>query len=139
MNPQARQDWKEAMRDTLQTHPRASYASLGKQFIAGHWRDGRAGASMADIDPYNGIDIVSIALANRADLDEAFAAAASAQRKWDAVLPAEKAAVFRRAASIMEDRHEEIVSWLIRESGSTRIKAELEWLCVPKTLSELMT
>jgi Aldehyde dehydrogenase family len=78
------------MQDALQTHPRALYARLGKQFIAGHWRDGRAGASTADIDPYNGIDILSIALANRADLDEAFAAAANAQRKWDAVLPAEK-------------------------------------------------
>jgi aldehyde dehydrogenase (NAD+) len=82
---------------------------------------------MADINPFSGIDIFSIALANRADLDEAFASAAKAQRKWDAVLPAEKASVFCRAASIMEDRHEEIVSWLIRESGSTRIKAEFEW------------
>jgi aldehyde dehydrogenase (NAD+) len=27
----------------------------------------------------------------------------------------------------MEARHQEIVDWLIRESGSTRIKAELEW------------
>ena len=35
--------------------------------------------------------------------------------------------VLRRAASIMEDRREEIVDWLVRESGSTRIKAEIEW------------
>jgi aldehyde dehydrogenase (NAD+) len=115
------------MQGIVQTQTRASYTGLNKQFIAGHWRDGRAGAAMANINPFSGSDIFSIALANRADLDEAFAAAASAQQQWDAVLPAEKAAVFRRAASIMEDRREEIVSWLIRESGSTRIKAELEW------------
>ena len=30
-------------------------------------------------------------------------------------------------ASIMEARREEIVDWLVRESGSTRIKAEIEW------------
>jgi hypothetical protein len=30
-------------------------------------------------------------------------------------------------ATIMEARHGEIVDWLIRESGSTRVKAELEW------------
>jgi aldehyde dehydrogenase (NAD+) len=30
-----------------------------------------------------------------------------------------------RSASIMEARHSEIVDWLIRESGSTRVKAEL--------------
>ncbi len=35
-----------------------------------------------------------------------------------------------RAATIMEARHAEIVDWLIRESGSTRWKAEFEWQCV---------
>jgi aldehyde dehydrogenase (NAD+) len=43
------------------------------------------------------------------------------------MLPAERAAIIRRAAAIMEERREEIVDWLIRESGSTRIKANLEW------------
>lgn len=32
-----------------------------------------------------------------------------------------------RSAEIMRARHEEIVDWLIHESGSTRIKAEIEW------------
>ena len=43
------------------------------------------------------------------------------------MLPAARAAILRRAAAIMEDRRAEIVDWLIRESGSTRIKANLEW------------
>jgi aldehyde dehydrogenase (NAD+) len=103
------------------------YNNLGKQFVAGRWRDGRAGSLLADLDPYKGSEILTIALANREDLDEAFAAAAEAQREWDATLPGEKAAVFHRAAVIMEERHEEIVSWLIRESGSTRMKSEMEW------------
>jgi hypothetical protein len=50
-----------------------------------------------------------------------------AQVSWAARLPAERAAVMLRSASIMEARHGEIVDWLIRESGSTRVKAELEW------------
>jgi hypothetical protein len=77
---QARQDWNEAVQHTTQTRPRASYAKLGKQFIAGHWRDGRAGASMEDIDPYNGINILSIALANRrgSDIVKALALGANA-------------------------------------------------------------
>ena len=33
----------------------------------------------------------------------------------------------RRASQIMEARCEEIVSWLIKEVGSTRSKAMLEW------------
>lgn len=36
----------------------------------------------------------------------------------------------RRAASIMERRREEIIDWIIRESGGTRLKATLEWAAV---------
>jgi acyl-CoA reductase-like NAD-dependent aldehyde dehydrogenase len=53
-------------------------------------------------------------------------------REWCARLPAEHAVVFRRVSDLMETRHEEVVGWLIRESDSTRIKAEL-----PKALRTL--
>ncbi len=108
----------------------APYTGLGHQFIAGRWREGRAGASMADTDPYTTAVLTTIGLASRDDLDEAFRSAASVQREWAMAVPAERAGVFRRAASIIEARHEEIVSWLIREAGSTRIKAEMEWQAV---------
>src|SRR5258708_18540783 len=42
-------------------------------------------------------------------------------------MPAERAAVMLRSESISEARHGEIIDWLIREAGSTRVKAELEW------------
>jgi acyl-CoA reductase-like NAD-dependent aldehyde dehydrogenase len=42
-------------------------------------------------------------------------------------LPQERRAVLDRAAAIMERRKQEIVDWLVRESGSTLRKAELEW------------
>ena len=38
-----------------------------------------------------------------------------------------ESAIIRRAAAIMEERREEIIDWLIHESGSTRIKANVEW------------
>lgn len=102
------------------------YGDLGLQSIGGKWREGRAGTSMANLDPYSGEVLMTIKLANRDDLDEAFKSAAKVQREWAAALPAERASVFRRAAAIIEERREEIVSWLIREAGSTRIKAEME-------------
>ena len=81
------------MNSEVNTLPEApAYASLGKQFISGRWRDGRAGRSLADLDPYKGSEILSIALANREDLDEAYAAAAKAQRI--ASVDAVKGAVF---------------------------------------------
>jgi aldehyde dehydrogenase (NAD+) len=80
-----------------------------------------------DLDPYTNDVLVRIPLADERDLDEAFRAAASAQPQWYGMLPAERSAVLRRVAAIMEARREEIVQWLVRESGSTRIKANLEW------------
>jgi len=71
--------------------------------------------------------LVRIPLAGEEDLNEAFRAAADAQPKWAATLPGERAALLRRAADIMEARREEIVTWLIKESGSTRLKANVEW------------
>ena len=69
---------------------------------------------------------MSIALADEQDLDEAFGAAAAAQPQWKEMLPGEKAAIIRRAGELMEARRDEIVDWLVHESGSTRIKANVE-------------
>jgi aldehyde dehydrogenase (NAD+) len=103
------------------------YKTFSGQYIAGEWRAGRAGTALSDRDPYTGALIAEIAQANLDDLDAAYRAAARAQPDWARRLPAERAVLFLRAATIMDARHEEIVSWLIRESGSTRIKAEMEW------------
>jgi hypothetical protein len=93
------------------------------QYIDGSWRPGKHRGVRVDTDPYSGARLAEMVMANQGDLDEAYHAAAKAQVSWAARLPAERAAVMLRSASIMEARHDEIVDWLIRESGSTRIKA----------------
>jgi aldehyde dehydrogenase (NAD+) len=72
-------------------------------------------------------------------LDEAYRGGAKAQHAWAALMPGERAAIMRRAAQIMEARREEIVSWIIHESGGTRIKANLEWNAVHGVLLEAAT
>jgi len=103
------------------------YSGFDGQYIGGSWRPGKQGGKEVDKDPYSGETLAEIAMANKDDLDEAYQSAAKAQIGWAAVLPSERAAVMIRSLAIMEARHQEIVDWLIRESGSTRIKAELEW------------
>ena len=103
------------------------YTGLDRQYIGGTRRLGRAGRTLRDSDPYTGETLAEIGLANQDDVDEAYRSAAKAQPAWAAMLPAERAGIMRRSAVIMEERHEEIVSWLVRESGSTRVKAEQEW------------
>ena len=108
----------------------AAYRGFGGQYIDGSWRPGRHGGVQVDTDPYSGATLAEMVMANQGDLDEAYHAAAKAQVSWAAQVPAERAAVMLRSASIMEARHGEIIDWLIRESGSTRVKAELEWQSV---------
>lgn len=103
------------------------YAGFEVQPIAGHWRAGRSPRRMADIDPYSGKTLVEIALASAEDVDDAYQAAAPAQQAWAAAAPAERARVMHNAVRIFDLRREEIISWLIREAGSTRLKAVIEW------------
>jgi aldehyde dehydrogenase (NAD+) len=105
----------------------APYQGFDGQYIDGSWRPGKHGGVQVDTDPYSGATLAETVMANQDDLDEAYHAAAKAQVSWAARPPVERAAVMLRTASIMEARHGEIVDWLIRESGSTRVKAELEW------------
>ncbi len=126
----------DTLTKSLDTYP-APYDGLDTQFIAGRWCDGQAGTSLANANPYSGAVLMSIKLASRDDLDAAFRSAAKVQREWAGSLPGERAGVFRRAAGIIEQRHEEIVSWLVREAGSTRIKAEMEWQAVLATTWEV--
>ena len=103
------------------------YTELDQQYIGGIWRCGKEGSRLIDTDPFTGEALAEIVQANGTDLDEAYESAAKAQVSWAARNPAERAAIMLRASRIMEQRRDEIVDWLIKESGSTRLKAELEW------------
>ncbi len=104
-----------------------AYDGFNRMPLGKSWREGRSGRSAEDGDPYTNEILVRIPLADERDLNEAYGAAKHAQPDWAAMLPAERATVLRQAAAIMEARREEIIGWLIRESGSTRLKANVEW------------
>src|SRR5215468_1172454 len=71
--------------------------------------------------------ILEVPQADRTDLDDAYAAATRTQAAWACELPSMREEVLRGASDVLEARRDEVVSWLIRESGSTRLKANLEW------------
>ncbi|WP_295485266.1 aldehyde dehydrogenase family protein [uncultured Pseudomonas sp.] len=103
------------------------YTDLNLLPIAGTWREGRTDQWLQVSDPYNGQALLQIKQADRQDLDEAYRAAERAQVEWAATGPAQRAAILQRAVQIFDARREEIIDWIIRESGSTRIKAQIEW------------
>lgn len=105
----------------------APYSGFENQPIGKQWRAGRSAKRLTDTDPYRGETLLEMALATREDVDEAYSTASAAQAAWAATSPAERAQVMHNAVQIFDARREEILSWLIREAGSTRLKANVEW------------
>ncbi|MFA5630687.1 MAG: aldehyde dehydrogenase family protein [Porticoccaceae bacterium] len=103
------------------------YQNLELQPIAGHWRAGSAGRNLDVRDPFTGETLLSLAMANAEDLDQAYRTAQQAQAEWAATGPGVRGDVMRRAVAIFDERKQEIIDWLIREAGSTQLKAEIEW------------
>ncbi len=126
------------MNKTLETTSQTAY-TFGDQAIAGRWRSGRSGNVLPVRNPWDGSLLCEIAEADAGDVDEAFRAAAAAQRGWAQTLPTQRADVMRRVALLMEARREEIVRWLVREAGSVRLKAEMEWATVRAIVLESST
>ncbi len=104
----------------------APYTLSGHQYIDGAWVSGQSKRTLDDRDPFTGESLLAMSMASSEDLDRAYLAAQRAQQDWAATTPAQKTELLNRLARIVEQRAEEITSWLIRESGSTRIKASFE-------------
>lgn len=104
----------------------AVYTGWDSMPIAGDWVRGSGSGTLVDVNPWSGETLTEIPYATAADLDHAFASAATAQAAWAARPPAERAAVMLRAADILTDRAGEIVDWLVRESGGTVAKSTIE-------------
>ena len=112
------------------------YPDFDSMPIGGRWRAGSSGKTRASTDPYSGDTLAEIGQADADDLDTAYDAAVAAQRDWAAAPPLERAGVMRAAADVMTARKDEIVGWLVRETGGTVAKAELEWNLVRSVMWE---
>lgn len=103
------------------------YTCFDQQLIGKQWRHGQdASHTNIDTDPFTGATLAEIPGASQADVDEAYQTASEAQQAWARTAPAVRSRIMHKAAQIMQARAEEIISWLIHESGSTRIKANIE-------------
>lgn len=97
---------------------------LSGMFYSNGWTKGAQQAPI--LEPATGETLGTIALADAATVQQSAAAARTAQKAWAALSPDDRAAVFLAAVSIGQARQEEIIDWLVRESGSSRGKAGFE-------------
>jgi succinate-semialdehyde dehydrogenase/glutarate-semialdehyde dehydrogenase len=85
-------------------------------YIDGQWRAGRGGQAPV-LNPANEETIGSLALADRADLDDALAAAARGFEKWRRTSAFERSKVMRRAAELVRERKDSIARAMTLEQG----------------------
>jgi benzaldehyde dehydrogenase (NAD) len=96
-----------------------------RAIYTGTWQPASGGAGSA-VEPATGNSLGEFGLASVGDVEASVALAAAAQRAWAKTPAHERAAVLVRAARVFEEHAAELTEWLIREGGSTRIKAALE-------------
>ncbi|CAN3127193.1 aldehyde dehydrogenase family protein [Mycobacterium sp. smrl_JER01] len=113
-----------------------AYPDFDSMPIGERWRSGGSGQTRESTDPYRGDMLAELVQADEDDVNQAYATAVEAQRDWVSAPPGERAAVMRAAADVMTDRKDEIVRWLVRETGGTLAKAELEWGLVRSVMWE---
>ncbi|MFF5477379.1 aldehyde dehydrogenase family protein [Streptomyces sp. NPDC012935] len=102
------------------------FTDLAQQYIDGEWRPGTGSWDIIDFNPYDGEKLASITIATVDEVDDAYKAAARAQKQWGATNPYARRAVFEKALRLIEDREQEITEVIIAELGGTRLKAAFE-------------
>ncbi|MGP4069683.1 aldehyde dehydrogenase family protein [Halobacillus sp. B29] len=107
-----------------------------KQYINGEWRPGSSEKQIENINPYTEQAIITIPSANEDDLNEAYRSAEQAQKDWADLLPAKKQAYFDSLLSVVKERKDEIIDWLVKEAGSTLVKAEVEYQAAVSIIKE---
>ncbi|NMH71449.1 aldehyde dehydrogenase family protein [Bacillus sp. RO3] len=94
-----------------------------KLYINGEWVEGTSKNSILNHNPFDHSEIGSITAASREDLDAAYQSAQDAQKSWAHELPQTKRTIMEKAVQVVEENKELIIDWLIKESGSTYMKA----------------
>jgi acyl-CoA reductase-like NAD-dependent aldehyde dehydrogenase len=107
-----------------------------KQFIGGEWTGASGGGTFEDRDPFTGDVVALVPAGSREDAARAVAAAADAFPAWPQSLPAERQAIFLKAADILESRRDEVVGQLARETGASFGFAMFQMSFVPGLLRQ---
>ncbi|RSD23049.1 aldehyde dehydrogenase family protein [Mesobacillus subterraneus] len=102
------------------------YKELNKQYISGEWRDGTGQSRFEDTNPYNDEVLAEFKMAGVDDISEAYESAKKVQKEWENVNPFERSTIMENAVRIMTNRRKELVDLIVRETGSTHIKANVE-------------
>ncbi|KIH97998.1 aldehyde dehydrogenase [Streptomonospora alba] len=115
------------------------YTVSDRMPLGGAWRPGSSGTTATDVNPYDDRPVAEFGLADAGDVERSFGAAQEAQRSWADTPAPERAELFLRAMAVMDARKDEIVDWLVAETGGIRERAEFEWGLVRAGMAEVVS
>jgi len=107
-----------------------------QMYINGEWVGALDGQVYDDLNPYTGEVFAHVPSGKRADARRAVDAAVGAFPAWSRTLPAERQALFLKAADILQKKQNEIVTILARETGCTFGFAMFQSMFTPGLLRE---
>ena len=110
-----------------------------RMYIDGEWQTGNSKKTMTNVNPFTGEELFTIQAATKDDLNRAYDAATLAQEQWANELPQVKRGILEKAITVMEDNEGVIMDWIIKESGSTFMKATSEFQASLNILKEATT
>ena len=90
-----------------------------KMYINGEWVGALDGEVYDNLNPFTGEIFARVPSGKRADARRAIDAAVAAFPGWSHTLPAERQALFLKAAEVLEKKRDEIVTILAEETGCT--------------------
>lgn len=99
--------------------------SHGRVYDGGQWRTPRGGTRTV-IEPARGEVLAVTGIANAEDMTDAIERAHAAQPAWAALGPRDRAAVFHRAAAVLQQHFDELALAVARETGGILPKGQHE-------------
>lgn len=102
------------------------FEELNKSYINGTWTEGKGDQNFDIVNPYDHSVITTVRIATREQLNEAFEIAVKAQKEWGKSSAGERKEVLRKAADFMRTNRDSIIDMIIRETGGSLIKANVE-------------
>lgn len=95
-------------------------------FIAGNWRNGSSGETLAVLNPADEREIGRLSVATITDMEESVDAAVRGFAVWRRISAFERSKVLRKAADVLRSRADEISRIMTLEQGKPLHEARAE-------------
>jgi len=115
-----------------------AFESANKSYINGAWTEGASERTYDILNPFDNSVVATVRLASLEQVREAFEIARKAQKEWAKSTAEQRKEVIRKAAEYLRNNSQSIVDLIIRETGGSHLKANVEVHLTLEVLEEAL-